>query len=107
MSHVNPFVVTNIIEQLYNKYREMTITRGKKHAYIGMNISYNEDKSVVIYIKGYLQEVLDEFTEEINVISTCPAGLYLFQVNEECVKLNKELSILFHRLVAKILFVCT
>ena len=38
ISHVDPEVVTNIIEKLEDQFEKMTVTRGKEHVFLGMHI---------------------------------------------------------------------
>ena len=40
ISHVNPAIVDSITTVIEESYREKTITRGKKHTYVGMYIDY-------------------------------------------------------------------
>jgi hypothetical protein len=42
ISHVNPCVVTDIINKLEVKFGKMTVTRGKEHMFLGMKIKYTE-----------------------------------------------------------------
>ena len=36
ISHVNPNVVTEIIEQTEERFKKVTVTRGKNHKFLGM-----------------------------------------------------------------------
>ena len=42
------------------------MTRGNKHAFLGMNISIMEDKKVEIEMKYYLLESIESFGENID-----------------------------------------
>jgi hypothetical protein len=57
ISHVNPNVVTDIINKLFDK---MTVTRGKEHAFLGMNIKYTKQHTAIITMKNYLAEAITE-----------------------------------------------
>ena len=46
VSHVDPLVVTHVIELKKSHFGELTITRGKKHVFLGMNIEINKDKNM-------------------------------------------------------------
>jgi hypothetical protein len=104
ISHVSQEVLEDIIRQLEAKYGAMTITRGNKHVYVGMNIIYNEDRTVTIDMVDYVKETIAEFPDNKEKTSITPAAAYLFEVDEECEKLCSEKSVLFHKLVAKLLF---
>ena len=41
MSHVDPQVVTDVISLMKSHFGELTVTRGKKHRFLGMNIEIN------------------------------------------------------------------
>lgn len=40
ISHVDPQVVTNIIEQIEERFGKMMVTRGDEHVFLGMLIRY-------------------------------------------------------------------
>ena len=105
ISHKDPKVVDKIIEELEEKYGKMTVTRGKHHTYVGINIIYGDDKEVIIEMKEYIREAIEEFPEELIKLVTSPASLHLFEVNDDTPKLDRKRAELFHRLVAKMLFV--
>lgn len=42
ISHVDPNVVTRIIEQIEGHFGKMTVTRGEEHTFLGMNITYTK-----------------------------------------------------------------
>ena len=65
ISHRDEKVVNDVITQLEEKYGKMSMTIGRKHKYVGMNIIYNLDGTVVIDMKDYVQDSLDEFPESL------------------------------------------
>ena len=83
----------------------MNVTCGRTHPYLGMNITFTEDKKVVIEMKDYIKESIQEFPEDITGKVTSPAALHLFKTDDSNEKLIEEIRELFHRLVAKMLFV--
>ena len=56
-------------------------------------------------MKSYIQETLNEFPEVITETCTTPSADHLFKVNKNGIKLSEERAILFHRYVAKLLFI--
>jgi hypothetical protein len=40
ISHVNPKVVTGVVNKIEECFGKMTVTRGKQHVFLGMNIVY-------------------------------------------------------------------
>ena len=63
VSHVDPLVVTDVINTMKSHFGELTVTRGKKHRFLGMNITINEDKNIEIEMKDQLQEAVDQFEQ--------------------------------------------
>ena len=70
-----------------------------------MKIIYNEDDTVSIDMSEYLKETVEEFPEDVSKETPTPASLYLFEVNENAIKLTKDKKEIFHRTTAKLLFV--
>ncbi len=58
ISHVDPDVVTLIIEKLEARFDKMTVTRGLEHSFLGMKIQYTGKGTAVITMKQYLEEAL-------------------------------------------------
>ena len=50
ISHVEPKVVSDIINELSKHFGNLTVSRGKKHDYLGMDIEI-KDKLVYISMK--------------------------------------------------------
>ena len=110
ISHVDPNVVTSIIDMIaqeFGKEAPLTINRGKIHDYLGMQLDYSDDNKVKITMFDYIKNMLDEIPDDMSGESNTPAAQHLFEVNnEDPVKLDSTKSILFHHLVAKLLFLC-
>ena len=51
VSHVDPSVVTEVIELMKSHCEELTVTRGKKHKILDMNIDVNKDKNIKVEMK--------------------------------------------------------
>ena len=64
-----------------------------------------KNKSVVVNMKEYLKEAMEELDIEYGRKVTMPAANHLFDVNEHQVKLGEDQKNLFHRITAKLLFV--
>ena len=77
ISHKDPKVVTEVIDIMQGHFGELTVTRGKVHRFLGMNITITEDKKLKIDMKEHLQEAIDMYTTieggEINEVVTSPA----------------------------------
>jgi hypothetical protein len=108
ISHVDLNVVTTILNMLGKHFAmetALTITRGKRHTYIGIDIDYSEKGTVKLSMKDYIQECIDEFPEDTSSPVTTPASNRLFDVNDNATPLDESRSALFHQNVAKLLWV--
>jgi hypothetical protein len=115
ISHMDPHVVTTILNLLDAKYGQeivggerapVTTNRGKIHDYLGMILDYSEPGCVKVDMTENLKKILDEMPEEMDGTATTPAADYLFTIVEGIELLDKETSEFFHSTVAKLLFLC-
>jgi hypothetical protein len=81
VSHVNPDVVTRIIQKLEQHFDKMTVTRGQEHVFLVMHIRYTNENTAVITLKDYLEEAIVESSLDISKTVSTPANKTLFEVN--------------------------
>ena len=105
VSHVDPKVVTSIINQLEDRFDKMTVTRGLEHMFLGMKIRYTGTGKAIITMKQYLEEALTECDMDIVREATTPALKDLFDVDDKAPRLNKVEGEVFHSVCAKLLYV--
>jgi hypothetical protein len=105
ISHVDPEVVTTMINKLEAHFGKMTVTRGTEHTFLGMNITYTDKRTAVISMRSYLQEAIEECNMDIERESNTPATRNLFTVDESLVNLKPAEAEVFHKVVAKLLYV--
>ena len=88
VSHVDQGVVDEIVQKINDKFGGLSVTKGKHHTYLGMGITYNEDQTVSISMNEYVEEVIDTFSNESEIISktATPALRNLFDVDESSPK---------------------
>jgi hypothetical protein len=77
---------------------------GKVHEYLGMTIDYSEESVVKFTMYDYLEDILAESLDNMKGMAVTPAHSKLFQVNQECEKLDTKTIDWFHRTVARLLF---
>jgi len=109
ISHVDKNVVTQVLDLLsgeFGKEAPLTITRGKRHQYLGMQIDYTKKKQVQITMYDYIHNMLNELPPDMDGGATTPAANHLFSVNQEAQKLNEKSAEMFHHNVAKLLYLC-
>jgi len=106
ISHVDDTVVTNIIEKIEAKFGKMTVTRGKHHVFLGMDIIFNDnDGTVTILMKEYLKEAIADSGTDASKVAPTPAKKDLFTVDGVSKQLDKLQGETFHSIVAKLLYV--
>ena len=109
ISHVDPEVVTSIIDIIeaeFGKEAPLTKTRGKVHEYLGMTIDYSTEGKVRFSMIDYVEGMLEELPDDMSGESVTPASNYLFEVDDECEKLDAETADMFHHNTATLLFLC-
>ena len=84
VSHLDPAVNTQLIKHLAKIYGPgITVSRGKVHDYLGMDIDYTGDHNVKISMIKYLKKIFVSFPEETRSTAETPAAEYLFKVADE------------------------
>jgi hypothetical protein len=70
-----------------------------------MTLDYREDGVVKVTMVDYINKMLAELPTDMNGVAPSPAANHLFKVNDsDPKKLEKDTSDMFHRNVAKLLF---
>ena len=107
MSHQDEDVLNNFIEWLtktYGDIGEVKVTEGKRHHHLGMILDYTEEGSVKIDMCDYVNEMIEDFSEDLKGKVTSIASENLFKVDKASPLLNKDKAKEFHTTVAKALF---
>ena len=107
ISHVDSKVVNNVIKKLEAKFGQespLVTSQGKTIEYLRMCIDYTEKGKVKISMYDYIDKMLAELPTDMNGVSTTPAALHLFNLDDGAEKMDKERAQLFHHLVAKLLY---
>ena len=82
-----------------------SLYRGPIQEYLGMTIDYTVKGKVSISMPQYIEDLLLECNESImKGTSATPAANHLFQTNENAEKLSTTDAMLYHHLVAKLLY---
>ena len=83
----------------------MTVTRGKEHVFLGMEILYKKNGTVQIKMKGHIKYAIGGFKDDITKSVVTPATHELLEVNEDSPKLSVEDSENYHSTTAKLLYI--
>jgi hypothetical protein len=105
ISHVSKNVVEDMVTKIEERYGKMTVTRGTKHTYIGMDIEFMGNGEVQILMRDYILEAIEMFPEDCTGTAATPARNHLFWVNPTGTRLSEERRALLHSITAKLLFV--
>ena len=112
ISHLDQSAIGILVDQLRDKYETtpsgnktpLTVHTGTKHDYLGMTLDYSVDRKVIVDMTAYAKKLLDELPTSFRGTATTPAASHLFDVNENCEKLDKDDAEFFHHVVAQLLF---
>ena len=83
----------------------MTVTHGRTHSYVGMDITYTEHGEATVLMQQYLDEAIDDFPEDCTATALSPAAPHLFEVDDNCKRLSEPNRRILHSITAKLLFV--
>ena len=85
ISHRYEEVVSAFAIQIADTYGpKTTISRGKVHDYLGMQLDFGTcPGSMIISMIKYLQKILDKWPEVLGGTKACPATDNLFKVRED------------------------
>ena len=86
-------MVTGIINKInleFGKEAPLTITRGKMHDYLGMELELSTVGKVIFTMIHYIQEMLSKLPSEMHGSATTPAANHLFTVRDTDEKLDKQ-----------------
>ena len=114
VSYLKTAVVMRMAKWLKTKYeqvledgsREMKISRGKIHEYLGMTLDFSSPGELKVTMIPYVKEIVEQFSQHDPGESTTktPAAEHLFKVNEEARALSEWQAKVFHNFVVKSLF---
>lgn len=89
ISHMERDVILEVLKTIESKFNgNLTITTGKDHVYLGMELTYTKEKTVQIQMRDYIEEAFEAFEEDVSRGATTPAKLNLQAIN----KLSPKLS---------------
>ena len=107
LSHIDPSVLDAFLDdmnQVFGKESLVVVQKGPCHDYLGITLDYSSPGKVIVDMKQYIDKVLAEASLDIKGVAQTPAGEHLFKVNPECKCLDAPSTMVFHHLVAHLLF---
>jgi len=105
--HVQPEVVTQVLEVIMGHLGELEISRGDEHNSLGMKIVMDrENRSVIISMRDPIEESIKMFGEDVDDTVASPTNENLFTTyDRESDELGEDRSEIFHSVTAKLLFI--
>jgi hypothetical protein len=100
----NQKLADELVEKLKKRYKTITVKRGKQLEYLGLNIMVNDDGTLDVDMKRYLDDIVSD-TETTDTAAS-PAAGNLFEVRE-LEPLSSDAADNFRTTVARLLFVGT
>ena len=96
----------NWLQETYGGYKSVSVHRGNKHDYLGMMFKYEEDGTVNIDMRDYVNDLIDDFPRKLNAgeHALTPAADALFDTSKDTNLLERGRAELFHTGVAKGLY---
>ena len=105
ISHIDKEVVSSVINDISKHFGELTVSRGTKNDFLGMDIEIKECK-VFISMKKQIMEAIEWGARQSGKKPATPATNDLFMKNDEAKSLSIEKSDTFHSIVQKLLYIC-
>ena len=108
VSHVDREEVDKFVEQMEQTFgmdAPLTVSRGKVHNYLGMNLDFRVKGEVRIDMEHYIDMMLQDAPEDMDGISNTPAAAHLFKVDSDSPRLlDDERKMIFVHLVMQGLY---
>ena len=107
ISHENSNEVTKVGDWLKSIYGNVSISRGREHTYLGMQIKYTEKGCCEISMTPYTEEIINQFPEDVQLPASTPAADHLFKIRDATEPksiLPAAMASLYHRATAQLLF---
>ena len=76
VSPINNSVVSDMLHYIKHEFGSISISRGNKYQYLGMNIIFFNDSRISISIKKHIDEALNMIPGEVKETTTIPSKRY-------------------------------
>ena len=110
VSHKDKNDVNALVEEPAEIYGpNTTVSRGKVHEYLWMDIYWSSvPGTMIVSMTKYLHKIIEELTESLRGTKASPAGDHMLTVREDGKRklLPEEQARIFHHTVAQLLFLC-
>ena len=106
ISHVDSTVVGWVIQKIEQKFGKMTVTRGSKHTFVGVDIEFMNNGTVKLSMDEFVDECISIYEGKVKDKAATPAKGDLFNedTGDEATPLESEKADRFHHTTAKLLY---
>lgn len=108
ISHKDQNVLDSILTNLNNKFgtkkKQLSVTRGTVHDYLGITIDYSESEKVKFIMIDYLRDIVDDMPVDMKGGARTTVRSNVFEVDTESPLLSQKRADFFHRISARLLF---
>ena len=106
ISHKDSKVVDWVLNELEIRFGKMTVCRGKKHTFVGIDIEFNGNGTVSLSMDKYIQEYIGNYDGELKLLAATPAKGTLFDEDSEAgaEPLSESEAERYHHTTAKLLY---
>jgi hypothetical protein len=102
-SRKNPKLMHDFVAELKKHVKEVTVSEGNKHSYLGMLFDFSKKGLACVSMPKYEDEIVKE-TDFIPRFATTPAAPTLFLSDDTSLELDRADAEHYHSIVAKLLF---
>ena len=107
ISHVDQKVVEAFVADLqaeFGSLGDISVSRGKRHDYLGMFLDYSEDGVLQVDMRPYIKTILDGMPSSFKGRAQTPAANHLYHVNEHATKLSENDADRFHSITMQLAY---
>ena len=108
ISHKEESVVSSIIEQIqatFGQQGELSISRGKRHDYLGMYLDYSEPGQLIVDMRTAIQSIIDDVPKEFKGVAQTPAASHLFNLQDGAEQLDSDQADQFHSFTMRLMYI--
>ena len=93
---------------MIKEFGEMEITTGKRHSFLGMELTINDNKTILVDMREQVRDVIrlyEAIDGPVDDKIKMPGAAHLFRVDPEGEQLGEVKSKVFHMITATLLYV--
>ncbi|GFH56607.1 hypothetical protein CTEN210_13083 [Chaetoceros tenuissimus] len=106
VGHMKEDVITGLLSRIEEEFPGLTIQRGKKLDFLGINLEFRDNGKLLMDTIEYLLGMVKDFEEEIgktlNRTYSTPGSNWLFKVREDSPKLSQDKADMMLKYVMKV-----